>query len=231
MSELPYGWTDEDLLAVLNMASNLGMDPLDVLAIFYSESGARPRIRSGLGQLMPIIEVEMGWAPGTIDALVAGPIKDQLAAIADFWNHNQSRYVKTTYAEKARQWGVSVPTALYSYHIFLNASRFATGPDSVLADSVTDAGKTYSGNSGIDVGSKGYITVADVQSRINRKRDEIGKDPLIVQVRDRLLVLEGSKKSPTSSPFSVIPLAIGLAIAGFSALYLFRGKVFSSKSD
>jgi len=238
MSDLPYGWTDSDLLVLLDMASNLGVDPLDVLAIFYSESSARPHIRSGLGQLMPIIEVEMGWAPGTIDALVDGPISEQLAAIADFWNHNQQKYVKTSYVEKARQWGVSAPTALYSYHIFLNASRAATGPNSVLADSVSDAGKTYSGNSGLDIGGKGRITVADIQSRINNKRNEIGRDPLISQVRDRLIALEGGGASTRASDglaglagtFNLLPLVAGLAIAGMSALYLFRGKFFPSRN-
>lgn len=188
---LPWGWTDEAIAAVNRMAEQLAIPRDELWALWYSESGLQPRIvggggaAHGLAQLTAVVGREMGWRPGTITQMVQGPIVDQLQGIFAFYAHLQEAYAGGSILRRAQAWGVSPAVVLYALQGFPAAATRATGPGSTLADAKTNAGNTYSGNAGLDIGSKGRITVADLATRIARKRAEMLADPKARRIPER----------------------------------------------
>ena len=171
---LPDGWDDASVAVVGQMADALHVDPLDMLALFESESGLQPHIKpAGLAGLTSIVEVEMGWPSGTIAQLIAGPTLMQLQAIFALWAHVQDTYAGGSFAAKAKAWGVPTGAVLYAYHGFLRGALSASGPASVLADHANDPGGVYAGNPGLDIGNKGTITVGDLVARIAQKKTQL----------------------------------------------------------
>lgn len=236
---LPYGWTDADLATLKHMASELGISPLEVLALFYSESGLNPKASSaGLAGLTPIIEQEMGWPSGTIKQLAAGPIVPYLQAVFQLWTHTAEKYVRTTYPAAAKKFGVTPGAILYGYHGFmgpmLNAGSNAnaatvlgkrppvwpvtwtagkgwTYQGAPIRDAIgrelTGLEVLYAGNPGLDIGSKGTITLGDMQARVNRKAQELQADPKTGVLYTRLRSfddLPDGEVPPLSSLFGAV---------------------------
>lgn len=209
---LPFGWRDSDLATLHHMAEEFGIPPLEVLALFYSESGLNPKASpEGLAGLTPIIETEMGWPHGTIKQLNSGPITAYLQAVFQLWAHVQEKYVGTTFAAKAKDWGVSPGVALYTYHGFLGPAMAAHGPSAVLGKKppvwpvtwqangwtyqgqpiaaalgrpLSGAEVLYAGNPGLDIGGKGTITVGDMAKRVANKSAELRANPVTKPLAD-----------------------------------------------
>jgi hypothetical protein len=215
---LPYGWTDADLATLANMAQDLGIAPVEVLALFYSESGLNPQASpEGLAGLTPIVEQEMGWPAGTVHQLNAGPITAYLQAVFQLWAHVAEKYARTSFAAKGQQWGVSPGTALYTFHGFLGPALSATSAASILGRKppvwpvtwqsggwsyqgqpiaaaigrpLTGAEVLYSGNPGLDPTHKGTITIADMAARVKNKAAQLKADPLTSRLWQRLQSFE-----------------------------------------
>jgi hypothetical protein len=200
---LPEGWNDAAVAVVGQMADALGIPPLDMLAIFESESGLQPHLKpAGLAGLTPVVELEMGWPHGTIAQLIAGPVVDQLQGIFALWSHVQERYAGGSFAGKAKRWGVTPGVALYAYHGFLRGALSASGPGSHLADAATDYGQTYSGNPGLDIGRKGFISVGDLVARVAQKKTAIlGSRQKAIYSRLQSLAESPSGTVPSLSDF------------------------------
>jgi len=229
---LPFGWTDADLATVALMGKEFGIAPLEILALFYSESGLNPQAsREGLAGLTPIVETEMGWPHGTIAQLNAGPIVGYLQAVFQLWAHVQEKYVGKTFAAKGREWGTSPGTALYTFHGFLGPALAAHGPGSILGKKppiwpvvwsgggwsyqgqpaaaalgrpLTGQEILYSGNPGLDLGHKGTITVGDMAARVKNKAAALQADPQASRLWKRL---QSFDTLPTQGPESVPPLS------------------------
>lgn len=202
---LPYGWTDADLATLKHIAAELGISPLEVMALLYSESGLNPKASpEGLAGLTPVIETEMGWPHGTIAQLNAGPITAYLQAVFQLWVHTAEKYVHSTYPARAAKLGVTPGTALYGYHGFVGPMTTAQNAATVLGKKPpvwpvtwTSKGWTYqgapvreaigreltglegiyAGNPGLDLGQKGTITLGDMQARVNKKAVELQANP------------------------------------------------------
>jgi hypothetical protein len=171
---LPDGWDDASVAVVGQMADALHMDPLEMLALFESESGLQPHLKpAGLAGLTPIVETEMGWPHGTLAQLIAGPTVTQLQGIFALWAHLQERYAGGSFAATAKRWGVPTGAVLYAFHGFLRGALSATGPSSHLADAANDIGGVYAGNPGLDIGHKGFISVGDLVQRIAQKKSQL----------------------------------------------------------
>ena len=133
VAALPFGWTDADLATLANMAQEFGIAPLEIMALFYSESGLNPHAGpEGLAGLTPVVEQEMGWPSVTIKQLNAGPVTGYLQAVFQLWAHVQEKYVGKTFVSKGKEWGVSPGTALYTFHGFLGPALSAHGPQAIL---------------------------------------------------------------------------------------------------
>lgn len=206
---LPYGWTDADVATVYQMARELGISPLEILALMYSESGLNPNASAeGLGGMTSITETEMGWPHGTIVQLNHGPITAYLQALFQFWAHIAEKYVRGSYPSRAAQLGISPGAALYIYHGFLGPAMGATGPGTILGQRrpgspvtwvsgkgwvqdgapVQLSGKEalYAGNPGLDIGNKGTITIGDMQARVTNKSNQVKATEPVKRIYERL---------------------------------------------
>ena len=173
-SAAPSSWDAASVAAVSSLAAELGVDALDLLAIWYSESGLDEHRGGGLAQLTPVVESEMRWPAGTIAQVVAGPVAGQLIALRAFYRHLIGQYVPHGSLEAtARAWGVSPAVVLYAFAGFPAGALVAAGRDSVLADCCL----AYAGNRGIDTNDDGQITVGDVERRLGEMRDRMLADP------------------------------------------------------
>jgi len=184
---LPNGWTDAAVSTVTQMAERLGVPLIEILALFESESGMNvhslPNLAGmGLAGLTPIVELEMRWPRGTVHNAVAGDPVLQLQLIYQLWTHIQERYAGGSFVAKAKAWGVSPGVALYAFHGFLGGAQRATGPGSHLADASNDPQGAYSGNRGLDIGAKGFISVADLAARVKGKVAAVLGDPKALPV-------------------------------------------------
>lgn len=122
---LPYGWTQDDVDIVSNLAKVWGANPDDLFVTWFEESGLQPRavVPFGSGKAPdggPTIEYagiiaglssqffqsqnarqypidqSMGWKPGTWKTIVTQtPLASQLQAIALIWDRLFKIYLKT----------------------------------------------------------------------------------------------------------------------------------------
>ena len=223
---MPYGWTDGDLATVVRMGQEFGISPLEILALFYSESGLNPKASpEGLAGLTPVIETEMGWPHGTIAQLNAGPITGYLQAVFQLWAHVQEKYVGKTFTAKGNEWGVSPGAALYTFHGFLGPAMQAHGTNAILGKkpaswpvtwqnggwsfngapiALTPLEAEYAGNPGLDIGNKGTITVGDMAARVKNKAQQLQADPNGAILYHRL---QSFDTLPSSGPQAVPPLS------------------------
>lgn len=175
-ASLPYGWTDEALAVVVGMAAQFGTTPHDLMALFWSESSAQPRINSaGLAQITTPAQTDMGWPAGAWAQIVAGPLPAQLAGIAAWWRHLEARYLRgQTFAQKAAIWRVPVSAAIYAFHAFPSSAMNAAHAGTPLVSAPSNA---YANNAGLDAQHKKYITIQDLADRIAMKGREMSADP------------------------------------------------------
>jgi hypothetical protein len=212
MSTLPYGWTTRDLDAVTKLAGYFRADPRGILGIFNSESGIQPRIGPvagyyGLTMARPdFIDpvIHDSW----IDIVKNRSIVEQLGAIKTYWDVTAKGLLHgDSVSTRARRLGIRGDTVLYSMN-FLPA-RFAvairarplpgqspTNENGAMTrvsdhDPGTKSGSFYGDNPAFDLDGKGYITILDVQKRIDRMITSGLQNPVTAP-------LFGSVKKPRS---------------------------------
>lgn len=199
-------WQPGDAAAAVALADALGVDALDLAAIWYSESGLNPHARGGLAQMTPIVEIEMGWRPGTIAQVAGGPVLGQIGALAAFYDHLARRYARRPFASIARAWGVPPAAVLYAFAGWPTRAAAATSSASELAR----GGQGYRGNRHVDANNDGAITVSDVAARIAVSRDRMYGDPRAAAVA---AMIETARKVPQRASLreQLAPIAPALA--------------------
>jgi hypothetical protein len=175
VSTLPYGWTARDLDAVTKLAGYFRADPRGILGIFNSESGLYPHLAGPAGYFGLIMAhpkfidnvIGRSWA----DLVTYGSIVDQLAAIKVFWDATAKNSLSgDSVSTRARKLGVRGDTVLYSLNFVpaYFAKMTSAKQGMVIQNGGPDGGQFYHDNPGFDLDHKGYITVLDVQKRIDR---------------------------------------------------------------
>lgn len=186
MSALPSPWTQRDLDAVGKLASFFKADPQGILAIWNSESGLNPHLGpvSGYYGLIMAAPQFIDGTIGTSWANLAknGTVVDQIAAIKTFWDHSAQGNLHESVASRAKKLGVRGDTVLYSLN-FVPAyfAKMTSAKQPMIVSSAyaqktgthsPDGGQFYHDNPGFDLDGKGYISVLDVQKRIDRMKKE-----------------------------------------------------------
>jgi hypothetical protein len=206
---LPYGWTDSALDIVVGMARGWKMPPEDLMAIWFSESGAQPRCRSvgagciPTGQPMPegkigyyglimgadkFVSPTLGWPAGTWERIVTKEaIATQLQAIAQFWDRLQKIYLGESATDRAERIGVSTASVIYALNFVPAYAKRATSASSVLVRKGDGTG-FYEANAGLDSDQDGAITMKDMEARVIDRRNALASGgagrQLYLAVRD-----------------------------------------------
>lgn len=195
---LPYGWSDSDLDIVVGMARGWKMQPEDLMAIWFSESGAQPRCRSigagcipanqdlpagythyfglimGAGQF---VDPTLGFPKGTWEHIVTKEsVAVQLQAIAQFWDKQQKGYLGESAVDRADRIGVSTAAVIYALNFVPAIAKHATGPMSVLVKPgslIINGRDAYNDNKGLDVDGDGAITMKDMEARVINRRNAL----------------------------------------------------------
>lgn len=177
---LPQGWTDDDLRAVIVMASNLGFgDPRSLLYVWASETG-----NSAAQQLNPRTNLQMAtrdpWSPffagglnGSTAAVcrmmgfksandwLTAPIKVQLQGILRQYRNHVSA-MGEGFDARASRIGTTPAALLYAFNFLPAYARGLTTP----TQSIASAGSIwYDGNKVLDTSTpkKGYICLRDFE--------------------------------------------------------------------
>lgn len=184
MSALPSPWTQRDLDAVAALASFFKADPQGILAIWNSESGLLPHLGPSSGYYGLIMAAPQ-FIDGTIgrswaDLVKNGSVVDQIAAIKTFWDHSAQGNLHESVASRAKKLGVRGDTILYSLNFVpAYAAKMTSAKQPMIVSSSyaakngissPDGGQFYNDNPGFDLDGKGYISILDVQKRIDRMK-------------------------------------------------------------
>lgn len=191
---LPYGWSESDLEIVVGMARGWKMPPEDLMAIWFSESGAQPRCRSVGAGCIPqgqdpppgklvyyglimgagiFVDPTLGWKAGTWAHIVTQEsIAVQLQAIAQFWDRLQKIYLGESATARAERIGVSTASVIYALNFVPAYAKRATSPDSVLVKKGDGTG-FYEANAGLDIDGDGAITMKDMEARVVDRRNAL----------------------------------------------------------
>jgi hypothetical protein len=121
---LPYGWTNTDVQIVVELADAWDMDPEDLMAVWFSESGLqphleRPNIGPGYYGLNMGWDQAMtgtaGWKPGTWISIVRNEsVAVQLQALAKFYDAQAKQMLGESFASRAQKLGVTPAAVLYA---------------------------------------------------------------------------------------------------------------------
>lgn len=171
---LPSGWTDRDARAVEALAAYFKADPRGILAIWNSESGIKPHLAGPAGYF-GLIMAKPEFVDGVIgtswrNLVLNGSIVDQIAAIKQIWDSSAKTFLRESVSARAARLHVRGDTVLYSLNFvpgYFAKMTSATQP-MVIKGGGPDNGVFYRDNPGFDLDGKGYITVMDVQKRIDR---------------------------------------------------------------
>lgn len=209
VSALPYGWSDSDLDIVVGMARGWKMPPEDLMAIWYSESGARPRcvsVGSGCiapGQPIPegrivyygvimgapqFVDPTCGFPSGTWARIVTKEsVAVQLQAVSQFWDRLAKIYLGESFLDRAERIGVSTAAVIYALNFVPAYAKRATSPNSVLVKKGDGTG-FYEANAGLDADGDGAITMKDMEARVIDRRNALASGgagrTLYLAVRD-----------------------------------------------
>lgn len=188
MGTLPSGWDSSTVAKATALAVRFGMDPQDLLGLWNSESGLFWRLDDS--SPASIINASHSGYYGLImgyDQFVTpvigqswsnlvryGSLSDQLDAIAKFWDSVAANNLHgESIPSRAQKLGVSPAAVIYSLNFvpayFANMQN-ADQP-MVIKDGGPDGGAFYRDNPGFDTNGKGYITVRDIQNRIDKMRN------------------------------------------------------------
>ena len=192
---LPSGWVSSDIDIVRALADAFGLTTDDLLAIWYSESGLKPRIvtpagayeYAGLieGLTRPaMIDQTLGWPPGTWKTIVTErPLAVQLQAISQIWDKTFKTYLRgETIGSFADRMDVSPAAVAYALN-FLPArvgglqTKLSPLTKSTDKDPSTRSGSFYGDNPGLDLDKDGAITLHDLDLRIASKIASFRSDP------------------------------------------------------
>lgn len=194
---LPYGWSESDLEIVVGMARGWKMAPEDLMAIWFSESGAQPRCRSiGAGcipanQPLPegyihyfglimggatFVDPTLGWKSGTWEHITQKEsIAVQLQAIAQFWDKLQKIYLGESATARAERIGVSTASVIYALNFVPAYAKRATSANSVLVKKgdIVGGRDLYEDNKNLDLDHDGAITMKDMEARVVDRRNAL----------------------------------------------------------
>lgn len=229
MSALPYGWTQRDLDAVTKLAGYFHADPRGILAIFRSESGLQPRLGPinvlgyyGLSMALPAY-VDPVIHDSWVDIVKNRPIADQVAAIKTYWDASaKGNLGGDSVQSRARKLGVRGDTVLYSLNFvpaYFAKVKSAKEPMVVSSSYAAthpqwpshDGGSFYNDNPAFDLDGKGYISVLDVQKRLDKMIADAAHDPTT-----------GPLFGYVKKPFSVGKAAVVTALVGGGIFLLTR---------
>lgn len=192
---MPAEVTDNDLRKLAAVARSVGANPADLLLVLISESGLDPAAGAGRGergahginQILGMYLPKFGWS-GTIADFDAASIEAQLDVVQRFLGTARGQFGNAT--------------ALYLYNFLPAYIAHANQPGFVLTRRAEGTGY-YEGNTGFDVDGKGYITVQDITTHINKVRN-------LKRYRDLHARLSTLGEASSSGPG--IALAIGAAL-------------------
>jgi hypothetical protein len=180
----PLGWGQNEVDATADLAERFGADPEDILALWNSESGLffRCGTPSGGCNAIPgyfgLIQGYDAFVTPVIGQswrvlVTSGTLLEQIAAIKKLWSAQESQLGEPI-AARASRLGVAPAAVLYSINFvpaYFRNMKTADQP-MVIRGGGPDGGQYYRDNPGFDLDNKGYITVRDVQARIDRKKQE-----------------------------------------------------------
>lgn len=170
------------LRAVKALADQFHADPRGILALMNSESGLQYRLGPvsgyyGLIMAHPqFVDGVLGGAGSWASIVKNGSAIEQLAAIKKIWESSAKQFLGEPVAARAKKLGVRGDTVLYSLNFvpaYFAKMKSRTEP-MVIRNGGPDGGVFYHDNPGFDLDGKGYITVLDIQKRLDRMM-EAGK--------------------------------------------------------
>lgn len=182
----PLGWGQLELDATADLAARFGADPEDILALWNSESGLFYRCGAPDGGCNAIpgyfglIQGYDAFITPVIGAswknlVSSGTLLQQISAIKQLWSKQEVQLGEPIAARAARL-GVAPAAVLYSINFVPAYFKNMSTADQamIVKDGGPDKGQYYRDNPGFDVSNppKGYITVRDIQARIDRKKQE-----------------------------------------------------------
>lgn len=193
---LPFGWAKPDIDIAAQLFASYGADPQDGLAIWFSESGLKPRNSAQAGVLTyyglimgtdEFVTKTAGMQAGAwIHIVEKESVATQLAAIQRFWDaliriylHASAGNEGDTLIARAERLGITNAGFLYAMQ-FVPAfmAHAKTADEQMIKEGVLYDGQDYyTSNPGFDITHKGYISPRDMDLRISRFRDRANADP------------------------------------------------------
>lgn len=171
------------------MCGRLGIDPVDLIRVSFSESSVRPEAHNpsghavGLIQFMPDTLVRVGWRAGW-EAF------RQLTAV------QQVPYVEAYYRGRAPFCTTDALCYVATFLPALLEHAAATGPEYVLCGHDGPMDWAYRANPGLDMDRDGRITVAD----LSRRLDAACRGPRYDAIVDRIRRARGENPPPVPEP-------------------------------
>lgn len=143
------------------MCARLGCHPLDMLKVMFSEGGVRAEAHnpasdaSGLIQFIPSTLRGLGWTDGTA-AFRRLTAEEQVPWVEKFFQPFKSK-------------GLTTVTRVYQA-VFLPASLDAgASDDTVVCGEQGPFAAAYAANRSVDIGGKGFISVADLRAAVEAR--------------------------------------------------------------
>jgi len=164
-------WKPSDFRKLAAIAKSFGMNPDDLEAVLYSESGLDPKAKNPAGASNPIA-IGLNQLTNAANELV-GITENERINLANQSVDYQLELVRRYFAGLPyTKNGGTYPRGglIYTANFAPNKLLGGTDPDRVLYTKDVD-GASYDLNSALDFGGKGYITIGDMDTQVeNIKR-------------------------------------------------------------
>ncbi len=166
--------SDIFFIKLKEIAVKYGMNPADLLLVMYSESGVNPSAinpdggATGIGQFMPFVLKGLGWT-GTHQEFSKLEAEDQLEYMDKLIQSNMKVNGGNSFESAARY---------YQSHFLPATLSRGSSFDTIIADGRPGMAKAnweksaYDHNTTFDQDKKGYITIGDLDSWLNKKKKE-----------------------------------------------------------
>jgi hypothetical protein len=167
-------WKPADFRQLASIARSFGMNPEDLLAVLYSESGLDPTARNPAGSLAPIA-IGLNQLTSAANSLV-GITEAQRITLSSQPVSYQLELVRRYFAGLPyTKNGGTYPRGgiIYTANFAPNKLLAGTDPSNVLYTQGVD-GASYDLNSALDFGNKGYITIGDMDTQVNNVKNRAG---------------------------------------------------------
>lgn len=165
-------WTDYEYGRYVEVANGLGVRPLDLLPVLYSESGLKPwaiAYVDGKPYALGLNQITPPAAPA------AGLTRDQWAALPSMSITEQLPIVmRSLRASFAASGGRKMVDAGMIYASNFAPARLAANGGKSSSVMYRDPEAGYRGNKQLDFDKKGYITVGDLRRRLRSVLNDAG---------------------------------------------------------